>query len=92
MLCDILKMEIMRFTLYLIGVGNIPSKFKQKMSKNSDQLSTGCQQGVWWVDNHKKTATVYIVMESFDFGTFRSEERFHAEQLPYPAGRLRCRL
>ena len=38
-------MEIMHFTLYLIGVGNIPSKFKQKMSKNSDQLSTGCQQG-----------------------------------------------
>ena len=46
MLCDILKMEIMRFTLYLLGVGNIPSKFKQKMSKNSDQLSTGYQQGV----------------------------------------------
>lgn len=46
MLCDILKMEIMRFTFYLLGVGNIPSKFKQKMSKNSDQLSTGYQQGV----------------------------------------------
>ena len=46
MLCDILKMEIMRFTLYLLGVGNIPSKFKQKMSKNPDQLSTGYQQGV----------------------------------------------
>lgn len=46
MLCDILKMEIMRFTLYLLGVGNIPSKFKQEMSKNPDQLSTGYQQGV----------------------------------------------
>ena len=30
-------------------------------------------------------------MGPFDFGTFRNEERFHAEQLPYP-GRLRCRL
>ena len=46
MLCDIIKMEIMRFTLYLLGVGHISSKFKQKMSKNHDQLSTGYQQGV----------------------------------------------
>ena len=30
-------------------------------------------------------------MGPFDFGTFRNEERFHVEQLPYP-GRLRCRL
>lgn len=44
MLCDIIKGKRIRSSLYLLGFGDIPSKFKQKMSKNADQLSTGYQQ------------------------------------------------